>query len=135
MESSVDDRLVGLWSADARYGPGAQSDEVLWFRPDGTGRRDFYNFALCTVEYFEWTISATDRISVTWDRVVSWSNEGVTEEHSHGVQQLSFTIAQEPTPAGKTAEVLRIELGWQEGAFARITEFDPGSFESPSLGL
>jgi hypothetical protein len=29
--------LVGTWSNDAQYGPGAQSDEQLHFRVDGIG--------------------------------------------------------------------------------------------------
>lgn len=135
VEATGDERLVGLWSADARYGPGAQSDETLWFRADGTGRRDFVNFALCTVEFFGWEAMGPDQIFVTWDRVLQWTDEGVEEGRQQGVKELNFTIAEEQIPAGGSAEVLRIELGGLESAFARVAAFDPASFDEPQLGL
>jgi hypothetical protein len=48
--------LIGIWSADARYGPGAQSDEILIFKPDGTGRMEFWNWQLCSADFFRWQV-------------------------------------------------------------------------------
>src|SRR6185437_10258401 len=48
--------LIGIWSADARYGPGAQSDEMLIFKPDGTGRMEFWNWQLCSADFFRWQV-------------------------------------------------------------------------------
>jgi len=48
--------LIGIWSADARYGPGAQSDEMMLFKPDGTGRMEFWNWQLCSADFFQWHV-------------------------------------------------------------------------------
>jgi hypothetical protein len=49
--------LIGLWSVDVQYGPGAQEDELLAFRPDGTGWYAFERHVLCELETFRWTFS------------------------------------------------------------------------------
>jgi hypothetical protein len=37
-----DSELIGLWSNDRLYGMGAQSDDWLIFKPDGTGRYESF---------------------------------------------------------------------------------------------
>ncbi len=47
--------LIGVWSADALFAPGAQEDEILVFRSDGTGWIEWINPVAHEVEFFEWT--------------------------------------------------------------------------------
>ena len=53
-----DNPLVGIWSEDCRYGPGAQSDTVLILLPDRTGVLEDWNFVLCGYDTFTWSIDA-----------------------------------------------------------------------------
>lgn len=127
-------RLIGLWSADARYGPGAQSDDLVWFEPDGRGRIDFVNFVLCTVTFFDWSEISPGLLGVTMTRTLQWS-DGVEEElHPTRVEEYPFSIGEELCPNSQMLEVLRIDLAAHaEGAFARA-HHRPDDFDSPHLG-
>jgi hypothetical protein len=126
---------VGVWSADARYGPGAQSDELVWFLEDGRGRVDWINFALCTVEFFQWEETMKGMLHVRPVRTLQWTDDGVEEQAPllPAGRDLPYTIAQEHCPNEQVLEVLRVDLG-REGAFARWLG-DLGDFESPRIGL
>ena len=52
----IEDDLVGVWSADAMYGPGAQSDDVLVFKDDGAGFLEFRNPVTSFAELFRWSV-------------------------------------------------------------------------------
>jgi len=49
---SIENEIIGLWSVDVQYGPGAQSDDVFYFFPDGTGRYDVLNWTWCSSNLF-----------------------------------------------------------------------------------
>ena len=53
----TEQQLIGLWSADVMYRMGAQEDELLAFRSDGTGWYAFERHILCELETFHWTLS------------------------------------------------------------------------------
>ena len=79
-----DPNLVGLWSMDALYGPGAQSDDLLVFMPNGTGRYEFLNWKLYSAELFHWetrawacsVLSVTDSCASRKIHGASWKNRG-----------------------------------------------------------
>lgn len=48
--------LVRRWSADALFGPGAQSDEILTFHADGTGYFEQLNWGYGLVIAFDWSL-------------------------------------------------------------------------------
>src|SRR5262245_10639722 len=109
----LDDELIGLWSADARYGPGAQSDDWLIFMPDGTGRYESINWRLCSAELFRWKIPRPGVIRVLGERSLQLSDDArsvVEKPSALGEQELHYLIAEEDTPAGKRMRVLRLPL-------------------------
>src|ERR1700716_3404902 len=76
----VDERLLGAWSADRRFDPGAPSDQILWFMNDGRGRLDWINWALVAVDYFSWREALPGVLQVSATRRVQWTQDGTRQE-------------------------------------------------------
>jgi len=102
--------IVGIWSADAIYGPGAQADTVLVFLPDGSGVLEEWNFSLSYYDLFTWGITDGGRLNITGLKSVAEDDAGQVVEKTSlfGVEQWLFSIAEENTPRGEFAEVLTI---------------------------
>jgi hypothetical protein len=132
----MEDKLVGIWSADYMYGPSAQSDEVLIFWDDGNGRLDIINFVLCTVYEFRWTVSSPNHLTLMGTKTYQVGDDGISLEESEdrlNVNGVSFQIAIEDTPSRKTMRVLRVRLmanlsdhfGFIHKDFTRLKKFNP----------
>jgi hypothetical protein len=123
--------LIGIWSADARFGPGAQSDEMLVFKPDGTGWIEVWNFCLCELEFFEWTLTSSGWMAVVGTRRMEIdvkTDQLVESQTTMDVKHLPCRIQEEDTPSGIRMKVLRIELlGFGEGAFGFFGDEDADS--------
>jgi len=105
--------LVGMWSADHMYGPGAHSDERLFFKEDGTGRFEIINLILCSVDFFQWELSEPSRITLRGYRRLE-PDDAVRHviEAASGFEfiNLPFQIQEEDTKSGKRMRVLRLKL-------------------------
>jgi len=109
----MDNQLIGLWSVDILYGSAAASDDLLIFKPDGTGRYEFINLRLCWVDRFQWKVIRDGIISIIGDRclTVAADEKSIEEEESQfGVQELHYEISEEQTPSGKRMRILRLPL-------------------------
>lgn len=109
MDTSSVNQIVGIWSADSIYGPGAQSDTVLVFLPDGTGVMEEWNFSLCYYELLTWNVVG-DLLNINGIKSVTQDDTGQTvdEPSLFGMVALQFTIAEESVPKGGVAEVLTL---------------------------
>jgi hypothetical protein len=87
--------LLGTWSSDAMYAPGAQSDRNLYFRADGLGANAYATFASTEATVFGWSL--TDG-TLTMHRRGRWSRE-------RGAWESSATHAEEPTAVPVTVTV------------------------------
>jgi hypothetical protein len=58
-------KIVGLWSIDALFAPGAQEDTLIAFRENGTGWMAYLNALACDVNSFVWKGEEGDRISIS----------------------------------------------------------------------
>jgi hypothetical protein len=108
-----DSELVGLWSNDALYGPGAQSDDWLIFKPDGTGRYEFLNWTLCSAELFRWETPRPGVLRFIGERHLQISDNlrSVEEEPSVlGNREVLYTITEGETPANGRIRVLHLPL-------------------------
>jgi len=105
-----DSPIVGIWSADSIYGPGAQADTILVFLPDGAGVLEEWNFSLCCYDLFTWQISGDAVLNVTGVKSVTQDEAGqvVDEPSLFAVEQFLFSVAEEDIPKGGVAEVLTI---------------------------
>ena len=95
------------------YGPGAQSEEVLVFKPDGTGWMEDRNFVLCSAEFFYWDVTEPDQLTLTGYRRLEpdAANANLVEVPSLLKDlTLPFRIQTESTLSGKTTPVLRMPL-------------------------
>jgi hypothetical protein len=144
METAND--LIGLWCTGARYGPGAQSEEMLIFKPDGTGRMEFWNWGLCSADFFRWQVAAPGVIDLVGFRSLELPEVGdvpVEAAVAFRHEGVRFSVAEEDTPSGKRMLVLRIGLplpypselglrsraldGWEEPRFSYLfSEGDTG---------
>ncbi len=105
--------LVGLWSADHMYGPGAESDEVLIFKPDGTGRFEFVNWSLCSADLFHWQVLAPNQIALHGFKRLELGPNGlevIEVESEFRFDRIPYQIQEEKTPSGKKMRVLRLKL-------------------------
>jgi hypothetical protein len=64
MNSSLRESLIGTWSAYAYGGYGTMEDELITFRPDGTGWYAFDRGFLCERETFEWAVINENMVQV-----------------------------------------------------------------------
>ncbi len=71
--------LVGVWSADALFSPGSQENEIVVFRSDGAGWREWRNLGEHHVELFSWLPT-----SPGWYVL---SSEGLFERDSHNLSR------------------------------------------------
>jgi tetratricopeptide (TPR) repeat protein len=95
------------------YGPGAQSDEILIFKPDGTGRFEFVNWSLCSADLFHWGVSAQNRITLHGFKRLELGENGqevIEAESDFQFDSIPYQIQVEDTPSGKKMRVLRLRL-------------------------
>lgn len=106
--------LIGLWSADAMYGPGAQSDEVLVFKPDGTGFMEFINPVTTWADLFRWVVETPDQLRLMGYKSL-YLGDGKplrVEEHSSELDGVfAIQVQVEDTEAGRPMHVLRFSEG------------------------
>ncbi|HYF49086.1 MAG TPA: hypothetical protein VEJ63_06760 [Planctomycetota bacterium] len=100
--------LLGLWSVDVMYGPGAASDEVLLFFPDGSGRLDLFNWLWCGSDLFNWKVDQGILVLKGF-RSVDSSEDAKSLVESTDLLNLSvaYSISVEQTKSGKEMRVLR----------------------------
>jgi hypothetical protein len=130
--------LIGLWSADYMYGPGAQSDEVLIFKPDGTGRFEFINFRLWSADVFHWHVSSDNLITLQgFKQLQVDETETYVREVASPFQftNIAFHIATEQTLSGKIMPVLCVQLYPTVSNHYGFVRADLTGFEEPDFDL
>lgn len=108
-----DSELIGLWSNDALYGMGAQSDDCLIFKPDGTGRYEFINWMLCSAELFRWETPQPAVLRLVGERHLQVAEDLRSLEDKPsllGTREVPYTIGEEGTPRYGRIRVLRVPL-------------------------
>ncbi|WP_146160526.1 hypothetical protein [Desmospora activa] len=101
-------RLVGLWSVDVLYGPGAQEDTVIAFMANGEGWLAFYHYVLLERETFYWRIDDGGRLHISGKTYAGYTLDDQWEEKPSDwtVLNLSFRIAGETVPSSESMDVL-----------------------------
>jgi len=94
------------------YGPGAQSDQMLFFKPDGSGRYEELNWTLIGVEHFEWQLLSPGMLRLIGTRSESRDKHGnvIEEAGAFNFPELECSIGEEDTPSGNRMRVLRLKL-------------------------
>ncbi len=96
----MDDReqLVGVWSVDIMYPPAAQSDDVLYFFADGTGRLDFHNPVICNLLGF--LVAVRSERYYSNNRVCdnTFTKMDCDPKHGATIIPTGFSIRDEPHP-------------------------------------
>lgn len=100
----VNNQLIGKWSIDIMYGPGAQEDTLIIFREDGTGYIEYMSAVFREIEIFEWKSLEDDSITILGKEKFDSENE--YEKSNMKLEKLKYEIKEEETPSGITMEVL-----------------------------
>jgi hypothetical protein len=95
--------LVGSWSIDCLYGPGAQEDTFLVFKEDGTGWIESAHYATREVDTFRWEATRDGCVRVLGGRYFSDGEESASD---FSFDELAYRIAEEVTPDGETRPVV-----------------------------
>lgn len=109
----TDSTLMGLWSADRRYGPGSMSSEILVFLADHRGFWRYANPGSAYAEAFLWSLNEDGSLSIsgTTSFEVEYVDDGerITQEPGHlRFERLKCRIEREATPRGEMLDVLTI---------------------------
>jgi hypothetical protein len=123
--------IVGIWSHDVLFSPGAAADEILVFRPDGTGVCEIYNWILCSYDTFAWSLDHNGNLNIHGQD----SFESVTKRSvsSLSVSSIPFHITREQTPVYGITDVLHLRLAeWLPGRFGR-TKVDIANYALPEF--
>jgi len=114
------DELLGTWSVDAQYGPGAMDDQLLHFRADGLGCLEHANLAGASAVTFRWRLEA-DRLTTSTLGTYR-TPDGAFEPFDvdpggtpFDLVQAAISIATEDTLAGVRMRILRLPTGSEHG--------------------
>jgi hypothetical protein len=115
------DKIIGMWSIDIMYGPGAQEDTMIVFLPNGTGWIEISHYILCELETFYWKCESNGKISILGD--VSFESNDVWEKSQINFENIMYEIKNEMTPSGRTMEVVSFStpLWLSESRFGLVT--------------
>jgi hypothetical protein len=123
--------IVGIWSHDILFSPGAAADEILVFRPDGTGVCEIYNWTLCSYDTFVWSLEHDGKLNI-------YGRDSFESAMEHSASSLSvssipFHITREQTPVYGTVDILNLRLAeWLPKRFGR-TKGDIASYTLPEF--
>ena len=120
-----EEALIGIWSSDRRYGPGAMADESLVFLADHRGFWKYANPGASYVEAFRWAIHEDGMLTIsgTTSYDVEHAEEGERVTEAPGLlhfEGLRFRIERENTPRGERMDVLTLDEGqdrWRMSLF------------------
>jgi hypothetical protein len=94
---------------------------MLAFKTDGTGWLEMWNFCLCSVDFFEWTLTSPGWVVLASTKSMKLdvkANRLVDSQDTMEVKHLPYQVQEEDTPSGTRMKVLRIQLlDCGEGAF------------------
>lgn len=132
-----DGTLVGLWSQDQRYSPGAMADQVLVFLPDHRGFFEVHNVILICCESFVWGLNEGGTL---WIQGIAshGEKEGRVVEQPGRLHfnSLHFKVEWEQTPRGEVMEVLTLgedrgEIPWRLPEKFGLSHRDVERYEPP----
>ncbi|MFI8710848.1 hypothetical protein [Brevibacillus brevis] len=96
--------IIGKWSIDVMYGPGAQEDTEIVFLPDGTGWIAFFHYELCELETFCWRSNENGSIRISGEL---YQTIGEPQEKSNlEINELFYKVKLENTPSDGEMKVI-----------------------------
>ena len=123
--------LVGVWSHDALFSPGAAADEVLVFRSDGTGVAEVYNWTLCSYDTFAWQVESDGTLTIIV--LHSFESATISTPSDLRVTRATFRIASEQTPVFGVIDVLHLPIAhWLPDRYGR-TKADVATYPFPEF--
>lgn len=96
--------IIGKWSIDIMYCPGAQEDTLIIFLKDGTGWIEYMNAFANEIYTFNWKISDNGNLDIIGKDKYN-SDEGYSKSDIN-FTNLEYEIKAEETPSGIKMEVL-----------------------------
>ncbi len=124
--------IVGQWSVDILYGPGAQEDTIIVFLPNGTGWIEFSHYYLCELETFYWELNSDGTISIQGDTYYNLKNTFRSSDLN--LSNINVSIDSKKTILGEEIPVIIFErpIWLSEKTFGLVTR-DVSSVKLPEF--
>jgi hypothetical protein len=102
--------LIGLWSGDTLDAPGGISDELLVFKPDGSGYQEYVNGMTCYAWTFRWSVRPDGRLRVEGLENLHLADDcrSVVRSPSALVEEVAFAVTEEDVPRWGRSRLLRV---------------------------
>jgi hypothetical protein len=98
------EELLGIWSVDAYYAPGAMEDMVLVFKESGEGWINFINAFADDYITFQWEITAEGFLTIRGD--LEYSENTEAKKSDFVLKDVKFQIKHEDRPLSNDLKVL-----------------------------
>lgn len=105
--------IVGVWSAEALFKMGGQSDEILVFNHDGTGWLECINYYEWSADFFEWEPSSPGWIFLTWTTRIEphkYTRKIIESRSVFTIEHTASEIREERAPSGLEMKILHIQI-------------------------
>ncbi|MFS1514402.1 hypothetical protein VQL36_18530 [Chengkuizengella sp. SCS-71B] len=99
------EEIIGSWSVDILYAPGAQGDDWFVLLPNGKGWFQSCNWGSCMIETFTWSL-VDETIHIEGDKYYGYEGE-VEYSSSHFISKIQLNY--ENTPSKEMMEVITFE--------------------------
>lgn len=131
--------LIGVWSADALFASGSQEDELLIFRSDGTGWREWMNHVAHEVEFFQWDLTSPDWVGFVgqgrFERDFHNLKRYIEVEQNFDLDHVSYEIRQVETPLYGVIPQLELEIAGALAGLYGLVQEDADAWPKPQTPL
>lgn len=126
--------IVGVWSAEALYGLGGESDEILVINRDGSGWLEVidYDGHEWSADFFEWGPTEPGWFYFAWTKRIEPHKQTRALIESASVLDTvhaSAEVREEAAPSGRTMKILYLPLSQERD------EYDAYGLVSPDPGI
>lgn len=121
---TLQDTLIGHWSAYAYNGYGSMEDECVVFLPDHTGWYAFDRGFLCECETFTWLISPDNLLSIEGrEYAVAGNQRGTFKKRPSDLHIANLPITVREEPVQWPGQAHRLILTFATAPFAGRVKF------------
>lgn len=109
----VNTEIVGVWSVEALYSMGGQSDEILVLNQNRTGWLEVINYHQWSADFFEWTPSSSGWFFFDWIKHIEphkYTRKIIESSSVFQVVHTSAHVKEEDAPSGIKTKILHIQL-------------------------
>lgn len=105
--------IIGVWSVEALFKMGSQSDEIFVFNQDGTGWLESINYQQWSADFFYWSPTSSGWMAIEWTKHIEphkYTRKIIESASTQEIVHTSAYVKEECTPSGLRMKVLHIQI-------------------------